>query len=292
MGKLFALLLLPVMFGACTSSKQPQPPAQGVVSYALGNYKFYSLNNNSGTVDENRFAVGKNPDKSYPGWNDTAINYFLLDTGETKILFDAGLPEHSGGNLLKRLNSAGFDPKDINIICITHMHGDHIGGLLDKEGKKVFANAKLYIPKEEAVYWQSDMQMKKAKSEDSFKNARAVLTVYKDVLTLFNQNAVIVPQVKSLPLFGHTPGHSGFEITAGGKKIVVWGDLLHAAVQFSDPAVCVNYDVDVKTAQKTRESFLQRAAAENFYIVGMHVLPPAAGKVKKEGGGYVLVPGI
>ncbi|MDR0291931.1 MAG: MBL fold metallo-hydrolase [Elusimicrobium sp.] len=252
--------------------------------YNLGGFKFYALNNNTGAIPENLIA-SKIPFKKMRGWNENALNYFLLDTGKIKILFDAGTSAANGGKVVERLKEAGFTPTDINIVCLTHMHGDHIGGMLDAEDKKVFPHARVMIALEEARYFE----------ESGNAQAAAVLKEYEENITKVPQIAEITPGVTSVPLFGHTPGHTGYMIDAGGKKLLVWGDLVHFLGQFKNPDLYLSYDTNPAAATEMRKTILRRAAAEGFYVAGMHVVKPGAGSVAESGAqglSFTFIPGI
>ncbi|GHT40395.1 hypothetical protein FACS189437_05930 [Bacteroidia bacterium] len=260
--------------------------AQGgnVSVYDLGGFTFYALNNNTGVISEDLIASSV-PFEKTPGWNENALNYFVLDTGKVKVLFDAGTPDSAGGKVAERLKEAGLSPQEIDIICLTHMHYDHIGGLLDAEGKKVFPKAKIYAAAEEAAYWE----------QSGNALAAAVLKEYKNSFIKFPQNMEITAGVRSVPLFGHTPGHTGYVIESKGKKLLVWGDLTHFLAQFKTPALYLKYDWDPIEAAQTRQTILRRAAEKKFYIAGMHVAKPGAGRAAEtsvEPFMYTFIPGI
>lgn len=248
--------------------------------YKIGDYEFISLNNNTGAVSES-LIINKDALEGYKteGWNSNSLNYFVLKAGGDIILFDAGLPLTHGGKIAQRLQEAGLKPGDINIIAITHMHGDHIGGLLDAQGQPLFTNAKVFIAKEEAAHWQNNQ------------DANAVLEAYKNQITLFKKNAKITGAVKSAPLFGHTPGHSGFIIKSNGQQVYVLGDVTHLTAQFANPEISVSYDVDPKAALKTRKNILAKVARQkNTHIAGMHIYKPGLGKLAKAEKGYTFTP--
>jgi glyoxylase-like metal-dependent hydrolase (beta-lactamase superfamily II) len=213
----------------------------------------------------------------------SAVNAFLLRTSDKNILIDAGL----GRALQSNLASAGLNPEQINIILLTHMHGDHIGGLL-ADGKKVFPNADLYIAKAEYDYW--------IKSDN--KLALNVLSAYKDRLKLFIPSEISTKKkelfagVSAVAAYGHTPGHTAYLIESQSSKLLIWGDLTHVTpVQFPHPEIAVTYDVEPSKAIESRKQIMEFAAKNNIPIAGMHIAFPAMGTLKKEGrGGYVLNP--
>ncbi|MDR2039097.1 MAG: MBL fold metallo-hydrolase [Bacteroidales bacterium] len=217
------------------------------------------------------------PDGKFPN----ATNVFLVETGEKTILFDAGY----GRNLFDNLKKLKRSADDVDIVILTHMHGDHIGGLL-RDGKKSFPKAMLYIPRPEHDYWMSDKAGNSA-------NARKVIEMYKDKLQLFEPGTIEKPQelikgIKSVAAYGHTPGHTGYLLESDGSKLLIWGDLTHAmAIQMSYPQVAVTYDVDPQMAVKYRQEILKYVSENKIPIAGMHIQYPAIGNVrKKASGGY------
>mgnify|MGYP003623497359 CR=1 FL=1 len=277
----------PLMFTVFLALFALTASAQEVYKYKLGNYEVISLNEGSMSHNESNIkladTVKLDKYKKIDGWNEGALNYFVVDTGKQKILFDAGLP---GGNTVKMLAKAGLKPEDIDIVMITHMHGDHIGGMLDEKGKAVFPKAKIYIAQEEAAYWGDT-----TKTGGGFTTARNVLDAYKANTTLFSQKAKL-EGIESIPTFGHTPGHTSFRVTSAGKSLYIWGDIVHAKIQFTDPDVYLIYDVDPAQAVKTRKQLMQQLADSGEFFAGMHVVAPAVGMLKKASTGFEFVPGM
>jgi glyoxylase-like metal-dependent hydrolase (beta-lactamase superfamily II) len=209
------------------------------------------------------------------------VNAFLLQTPDRNILIDAGL----GKGVLKNLKSLNVTPEQISVILLTHMHGDHIGGLL-ADGKKVFPDADLYIAQPEYDYWlASDNKL-----------AHDVLEVYKSRLKLFQPEALeskkqdIFPGIQSVAAYGHTPGHTCYMLESGGSRLLVWGDLTHVtAIQMPHPEVAMTYDSDPTQAIASRKQILEYVAKNQIPVAGMHVASPAVGDITADGkGGYVF----
>ncbi len=222
------------------------------------------------------------PDGTYP----TATNVFLVETGDKTILFDAGY----GKKLFDNLKAHGKSTEDIDIIVLTHMHGDHIGGLL-RDGKKAFASAELYIPKPEHDYWMSDAAGGRATQ------ARNVINGYKDKLHLFVPGDIentqeLLPGIRAVAAYGHTPGHSGYMLESDGSKLFIWGDLTHAmAIQMPYPEVTVAYDTNPEQAAESRQQLFKYLSKNDIQIAGMHIPFPAIGNIlKRKDGGYYFVP--
>lgn len=193
----------------------------------------------------------------------SSISTFLVTTGDgTRILFDAGLGAVDS-RLLSGLDSAGVQPADVRYIYLTHLHGDHIGGLMTAAGAVVFPNAEVYVSKPEYDYWMADK---------ANKQQVATMETYKERLHLFQFGDTLPGAIVALDATGHTPGHTAFR---AGKLLVV-GDLMHgAALQAVHPEICASFDMDTVQAVKTRRHFLQYARENGLTMAGMHLPAPA-----------------
>ncbi|GHU54116.1 MBL fold metallo-hydrolase [Bacteroidia bacterium] len=212
------------------------------------------------------------------------IQAFLLRTPDQKILVDAGV----GTNLVKNLKYFEVGDQDINIILLTHMHGDHIGGLL-RDGKKAFPNAELYLSKAEYDYWTGE----KERGVD----AQKVLTAYKDKLHIFTPSELgkaatpIIPGIKAVAAYGHTPGHTAFLLESGKAQLLLWGDVAHAMpIQMPLPEVTLSFDSNPKQAVQTRKSILEYVAKNKIRVAGAHIPFPAIGHIAVGKEGYDFIP--
>ena len=202
--------------------------------------------------------------------NLSAINVFFLDTGKDKILFDAGT---DADILIERLQEINVKPEDINFICITHTHFDHIGGLV-KNNSKVFPNATIFISKEEFDANTNLMLYK----------------IYKDSIKTFNQNGIIIDNIKTIPAFGHTKGHSMFLVSSKDKSVLFWGDMMHAVVQFENFGIYMVYDAYPEKVVVLRKKILEEYSQNNCYIAGAHLIYPGIGTIKKADKSYKFIP--
>ena len=223
------------------------------------------------------------------------VTVFLIQDGRKNILVDTGYgldsPERKSAlpNLLQRL---GLTVDAIDAVLLTHMHGDHIGGLV-RDGKPVFPNADVLVGKVELTYWTADKTLQER--ERNAKMARDVVKAYGDKLKLFEFGETIVPGIVALAGIGHTPGHTLLMLSSGDAKILFWGDLVHgAALQFPMPEVCANFDMNKEEAVEIRRKIFASVAAEKILVAGAHLPFPAIGRVtkSKDGEGYTFQSGI
>lgn len=220
--------------------------------------------------------------------NPSTINVFLAKTKNKTVLFDTGTG--TGGSALKNLKESGVNPENIDIIIITHMHSDHIGGLLDASGAKAFVNADVYISQPELEYWLNNIAADVATSS----LARSVRAIYGDKIKTFEWGDNIVPEIKSIKAPGHTPGHTIFEISSKQEKLLVVADIIHSLkVQMTDPSMSVVFDVNPKQAAETRKQILREVEKSKTRIAGMHIPFPGIGNITEPKSGiYLFVPSV
>jgi len=228
---------------------------------------------------------------------ETSVNGFLINTGTKLILIDTGTGGYSGptsGTLLANLKAAGYRPDQIDDIFITHMHGDHVGGL-SHDGVAVFPKAVVHAGKGDVDHYLSQAEMDKAPadSKDGFKTAMAAFAPYQATgrLQPIAADGEIVPGVRSWATPGHTPGHTSYVVESKGAKMIVTGDLIHlAAVQFDDPSVTIAFDSDTRAAKAARQKVFTQAAKDGTLIAAAHLQFPGMGHLAVNGKGYTYEP--
>jgi glyoxylase-like metal-dependent hydrolase (beta-lactamase superfamily II) len=224
---------------------------------------------------------------------------FLVHTGKQVILVDVGAGTWWGGAALGRLagslRSAGYTPEEVDIVLLTHLHSDHIGGLTTQDGRRVFPNADVYVAKAESEFWLSPEIAAKAPKDAQpfFQSAQAIAAPYIKAgkWHTFSGSEPIVDGMQIVPLPGHTPGHTGYEFSSKGQKILFWGDIIHTQrVQLQHPEVTAIFDIDQTAAAATRNQLLSKLAREDVLIAAPHTsLFPALGRLRKDGSGYSWV---
>src|SRR6266852_2609808 len=234
-----------------------------------------------------------------PHMRDDGDTGFLVNTGKQIILVDAGSGTWYGGAALGRLvgslRSAGYTPEEVNHVLVTHLHSDHIGCLTTQDGKRVFPNAEIYVAKAESVFWLSTEIAAKAPKDAQpfFQSAQAIAAPYIKAgkWHAFGDSETIVDGMQLISLRGHTPGHTGYEFSSKGQKILFWGDTIHLqSVQLQHPELTVVFDIDPTAAAATRNQLLPRLAREGVVIAGPHMSFPGLGRLHKEGSGYNWTP--
>lgn len=228
---------------------------------------------------------------------DVPFTPFLVVAGGRRILMDTGLGEFGGpttGKLLENMRAAGVQPGDIDTVLITHYHGDHINGLRNKAGEFVFPKAKVLVPAPEHAFWMDDAKMNAAPEgmKGAFQNARRVFAqMPSDMLVRFEPGSEVAPGIRSVAAFGHTPGHTLFQLQSAGQSFFYVGDLTNVPALFArNPDWAVTFDMDAEAARKVRRETLQRIVDAKAMIGGFHFPFPAFGQAVAQGSGYAFQP--
>src|SRR5690348_9488320 len=146
-----------------------------------------------------------------------SVNALLVRMGHRVVLIDTGLGPKVHGELLESLHEAGVKPAAVTDVLISHSHGDHVGGLVDAQGHLAFPKATIRMSSPEWEFMQSKGSPDLAK------------VIAKKVKT-FEPGAQVMPGIKSVALKGHTPGHSGYEISSGSEHLLYIGDMAHSSI--------------------------------------------------------------
>ena len=300
-GAIAALMLAGSAHAAAPMVKTPAP---GFYRIMVGDIEVTPIND--GTVDLpmdqllkqkpelTRSTLEKNFMKAP---TETSDNAFLINTGSKLVLVDSGAGTLFGptlGKFVNNLKAAGYQPEQIDEIYITHMHGDHVGGLASN-GNRVFPNAVVRAGKADADYWLSQANLDKAPADKKggFQGAMASITPYVKAgkFKTIDAAGALVPGVSALPEPGHTPGHTTYVVESRGQKLVLIGDLIHvAAVQFDNPTVTIGFDSDEKAAYAARKKVFDDAAKAGYMVGGAHLQFPGLGHIVSQGKGYKWVP--
>lgn len=206
----------------------------------------------------------------------------LVDTGSNLVLFDTGLGK---GGIQKALAAAGVTPEAINVVVISHMHPDHIGGLMT-DGAPTFPNARYVTGAVEYNFW-SGLEPGNRVGD----MVARLVTPLADRTSFIDDGADIAPGVTSIASFGHTPGHMCFRLDSEGQQLMLTADLAnHYVWSFARPDWAFSFDSDPVAASTARRRILGMLAAEKIPMIGHHMPFPAAGYVETRGDGFRFVP--
>lgn len=228
----------------------------------------------------------------------TAVIAFLINTGERLVLVDAGAGRFFGptlGQVVPSLKAAGYQPEQVDVVLLTHLHGDHVGGLV-QDGQAVFPRATVFASAGEAAHWLSPEVASRAPegAQRFFQMARDGVAPYvqADRFKTFTGDAEILPGIAPVLSHGHTPGHTSYLLRSRGQQLLVWGDIVHnAAVQFARPTVTIEFDSDSRQALATRLKLLGWTARDALMVAGAHLPFPGLGQIRAEGKGrFAWVP--
>ena len=261
-----------------------QDESENVITFDVGDFEM-TLFSEGQQQGRTGILVGATPEileKTAPeGIFPNAVNTFFLKTKDKNILIDTGF----GRNLFKFMESREVKPESIDVVLITHMHGDHTGGLV-KDGKPMFPNAKLYISRPEYDYWMSS-------STGNSQQQKDIIEIYRNKLEVFvpgeldNKAGELFPGIRAIFTPGHTPGHTVYLVKSNKSQVLVWGDITHAnQVQMPYPDVAVTYDVNPVMAVETRKKVLSYVSKNNISVAGMHIAFPGIGRISALGDGY------
>jgi glyoxylase-like metal-dependent hydrolase (beta-lactamase superfamily II) len=221
----------------------------------------------------------------------TAVNAYLVNTGSNLVLVDVGAAKLFGpslGFVLENMKAAGYDPAQVDTVVITHLHGDHVGGLNDAGGRALFPKAKILVAKADNDFWLSQeiADGSPVELQPFFKIARDSAAPYlaSGQWQTFTEGDTLVSGIHAVKADGHTPGHTAFAVESEGQKLLIWGDLVHAhAVQFARPGVSIEFDIDQEKAIATRHSIMKAMATGDSLVAGMHLPFPGIGHVLADG---------
>jgi glyoxylase-like metal-dependent hydrolase (beta-lactamase superfamily II) len=270
-------------------------------AFTIGTLQAFALRDGGMEVpnDNKVFAVGRTPEEvaAVLAANGQptdklalSIQPLLVKTNDKVLLFDTGASTNFGptaGMLPGSLAEAGVEPAAVTDIFISHLHGDHIGGLVTADGKLFFPNATIHISKPE---WQFMVDVKPEMAKNmGLPNRDALVAAMKPKVDAFKPGAELVPGVvTAVEIKGHTPGHSGYKITSGQDSLLYVGDTMHSfIVSVQKPDWTIAFDSDPVTAEKSRAELIAQSAASGQRIYAVHFPFPGIGKFEKKDDHYV-----
>lgn len=236
-----------------------------------------------------------------------STNAFLIKTPTQNILIDTGTG--SGGIVIEKIKKLGVEPEQVHAVLITHLHGDHFGSL-QRDGKAVFPNAKIYLSQREYDHFTktsvnqavvaalapytagsgSDHTILPNGARPEGAHSSNVFTFEPSELGS-REMKEILNGIIPIAAYGHTPGHTIFLVQDGSSSTLIIGDLLHVGlVQFPVPEISATFDMDQRTAANTRRRVLDYALQNKILIGGMHINYPGMGQLSQNANGFSFLP--
>jgi glyoxylase-like metal-dependent hydrolase (beta-lactamase superfamily II) len=220
----------------------------------------------------------------------------FLDTGRDLVVFDSGngvtAPGATNGRMISNMRAAGIDPARVTRVVMSHFHGDHVNGLLNAEGAAAFPNAEVIVPEAEIAWWGDATNETRSPEGQraTFANSARRLAPYAARLRRIGPDAEVVPGVRSVAAYGHTPGHTCYHVADGADQMMFVADTTNRPELLARrPEFHIIFDFDAVAAEATRRRIYDRVATDRIRITGYHFPFPANGFLAKEGGGYRFV---
>lgn len=217
----------------------------------------------------------------------------LVRTGGELVLFDTGFGEAGrewgGGRLVEGMELAGYSPQDVTVVVLTHLHGDHIGGMVTGSNP-TFPNARYVTGAVEYDFWTSPDRMG-TPAEGNRKIVLGKVKPFAEKFTFAEDGATVAPGITAMAAFGHTPGHMVYRLESEGRQLVLTADTAnHYVLSLQRPDWEVRFDMDKAAAAATRKRVFDMIAADRLAFLGYHMPFPSVGYAEKAGEGYRFVP--
>jgi glyoxylase-like metal-dependent hydrolase (beta-lactamase superfamily II) len=226
----------------------------------------------------------------------------VINTGGKLVVIDTGNGAVSNANskganglFAANMAAAGFDPKAVDMVVISHFHGDHVNGLLAADGTPAFPNAEVLVPATEWKFWMDDGEMSRASAgrmQGLFKSNRSIFDAgLKKKVTPYEWGKELAPGLLAVETVGHTPGHTSYVLSSGSGKVFIQSDVTNNPCLFAtNPGWHGSFDQDADMAEETRRRVYDMLVAEKLPVQGFHYPFPALGNIEKDGSGYRVVP--
>ncbi len=227
---------------------------------------------------------------------DQFVNSFsptLIDTGSDVILFDTGFGKagraQGAGRLIEGMAAAGYMPEDVTTVVLTHLHGDHIGGLME-DGNPAFPKARYVTGQAEYDFWV-DTARAGTPAEGNHKAVLANVRPLAEKMTFIGDGGEVAPGINGILAAGHTPGMMIFNVESAGRRLILTADTAnHFVLSLQRPEWEVRFDMDKAAAAATRKKVFDMIATDKTAFLGYHMPFPAVGYAEKQETGYRFVP--
>jgi glyoxylase-like metal-dependent hydrolase (beta-lactamase superfamily II) len=302
-------LTKPIAFiGAAHAQRAPN---QGFLKYKVGDIEVTSLGDGlieaphrdgfikNATIEQTKAAL------RVAGLSDAHVPFpftvTAVKSADRLMLIDSGtggFPVYGpkAGFLRQSMAAAGLDPETVETIIISHFHGDHIFGLMDKDtNAQLFPNAEIIVPATELRWWTQPGvgAIPLGRSRQGLaQRIQATLAIWKNVKPVDGE-AELLSGVYAVPAPGHSPGHTAHLLSSGGKQLLVTADVsMLPALFLKNPHWQVDLDQDPVMAVETRKRIFDRAIADKIMVAGSHWGLPNVGTIVKDGNGYAFIPAV
>ena len=296
---------------ASAAAPQATTQAPGWYRYKVGSYDITAVTDGRNTFKlPDTFVINAKKDQvneallaAHMEKDMMTIPYtpIVINTGAKLIVMDTGTGEANferskgvGGQFFNNLKASGYDRNAVDLVIISHFHGDHINGLIKPDGSPSFPNAEIMVPAVEMKYFMDDAEMNKQTSERMkgvFAGTRKVFDALKRKVTQYEVGKEIAPGITSVATYGHTPGHTSYVVASGGKTVYVQADVTnHPALFARNPGWHAFFDQIPDMAEATRRKVYDMLVVEKMMVQGFHYPFPGLAHVEKAGNGYREIP--
>ncbi|MDP3524877.1 MAG: MBL fold metallo-hydrolase [Hoeflea sp.] len=217
----------------------------------------------------------------------------LVNTGTDLVLFDTGNGEGGReggvGQTLANLQASGYTPEQVTVVVLTHLHGDHIGGLMEGDAP-AFPNARYVAGQVEYDFWSAEDRLGTG-AENGHKGVVSKVVPLADKMSFVGDGDTVVSGITGMAAFGHTPGHMIYGVESGGRKLMLTADAAnHFVLSLQRPEWEVVFDTDKAAAAATRKAVFDMIATDRLAFIGYHMPFPSVGYVEAVGEGYRFIP--
>jgi glyoxylase-like metal-dependent hydrolase (beta-lactamase superfamily II) len=308
---LLAALTTPSLISTATSQPAPQQPAAapaqapGLYRFKVGSFLVTMVHDGysrrpveglvrNAPVEEVRAVLAESflPTTHYDG----VYTVPFIRAGSHLLAFDCGTGRQvsaTSGQMEANMRAAGIRPEDVTHVVQTHFHGDHINGLTTADNAAFFPHAEIVVPEVEWAWW-SDTGNETRSPEGqraNFANTARRFGPYAGRIRHLAAGAEVVPGVRSLAAYGHTPGHTLFHVADGNQQLLVMADTTHRPELFvRRPDYQSLFEFDAAAAATTRRRVLDQVATDRIQVAGYHFPFPATGFIGRDGSSLRYVP--
>jgi glyoxylase-like metal-dependent hydrolase (beta-lactamase superfamily II) len=292
--------------GAVRSERAAHP---GVYRFTLGEMRLTVLGDGHFHLPSEIFGANISPEELHGYLDSRALptdlvrlpaNPLLVETGRRTVLIDAGTgsgdPGDTTGFMRRSLDAAGVDPASVDLVLLTHAHGDHLGGLVDPStGGLLFPEAEVVLSGVEHDTWAPEDTRSRmpewVRESGLIETAQRVLAALGDRIRTVPMDGEVTSGIRSVPAPGHTPGQIGFVVSSAGEDLLLVADAVaNAHLHVERPDWHLAFDLDMPQGARTRRRLLEMAASERILVQGYHLAFPGLGYAVSDGGSFRWVP--